>query len=278
MCDGGSFQMPSKFDEKNSASIRLSARCIGFAVNSSEGSQRAWAWSVANLLLPTDAIVLINVWGSEQPLGLRARTCGLACREASQGILHRFQARCRRRGLRCTAVSMEGGLAPCIAEAVRAHACDFLVMGSCNLGQTARALACAVGDRVTAMCSCPVLVVRKRADDAGAFLRSLPRRIFVKVRTPRLHFRPGRRPPALPCVCVSPAHRLKGIARQHGMASRWFHRVYALPAPQVDQTFESLCAFEWAAEVSPGSHGTLVQSLGGRQGTGDRETVRGGQR
>ena len=175
-------------------------------MNSSEGSQRAWAWSVANLLLPSDNIVLINVWGSEQPLGIRARSCGQACREASQGILHRFQARCRRRDLNCTAVSMEGGLAPCLAEAVRTHACDFLVMGSCDLGQTARALASTIGDKVTALCGCPVLVVRKRADDAGALLRSLPRRIFVKVRALTTPSPASRSAGPLPSDCDAPPH------------------------------------------------------------------------
>jgi nucleotide-binding universal stress UspA family protein len=76
---------------------------------------------------------------------------------------------------------MEGDLASCLAEASREKNCDFVVMGSRDIGWANRAIIGSASDRVIVLCQCPVVVVKKRRDDAGAFLRVLPRRVFVKV-------------------------------------------------------------------------------------------------
>ena len=157
-------------------------RIILFPVNDSAGCYSAWAWSKSNFLLPTDTIILVNVWTNNVLLGSRYSK---ATATAGRSTLRKYQARCERHGHKCHSIAVEGSVPQCIANAAHANSCDMIVLGSsCASGYIKRAWTGSLSQSVAALCSCPVLSIRKNRKEAGFDLAVLPRRICLTVRPP----------------------------------------------------------------------------------------------
>ena len=156
------------------------SRIIVFAVNDSTGCSAAWAWAKSNIFLPTDTIILVNVWTNNILLGSRYNQ---ASATTSRGILRKYQARCERQGIKCHSIGVEGSVSQSIASAALTNSCDFIILGSsCTTGYIKRTWTGSLSEKIASISSCPVLSIRKNHKEAGFDLAVLPRRVCLSVR------------------------------------------------------------------------------------------------
>lgn len=153
---------------------RQEGRLISFAVSNTPETKAAFSWACSNLFHSIDRIILIHVYDGDSLFSLQSKQNGLS-------VLHHYRGLCEDKGFKCEIVHAHGSTAPVIAEISKSRGCDLCVIGSRGLNAFKRAVLGSVSSRVAQLCVCPVMVIKKPRDEAGAFLQVLPRRVFFYV-------------------------------------------------------------------------------------------------
>lgn len=143
-------------------------------MDSSTNSEFAVAWALANLLKPSDFVVLMNCRPAEKknlvitPANVAAKNDADAV-AMSEALLLRYVQIFNAKKIACKGFALCGDKKTEIVNKVKEMNASTLVLGSRNMTGIARALTPSTSDYCVRNCSCPVVVAKPSDEELATF-------------------------------------------------------------------------------------------------------------
>ena len=148
----------SKIRAENS----VKPRTIAFGVDTSRESFAAFSWAVANLIQPSDLVLLIHVYQTDFVFGSQySKLANDNCRDNAKAVVLRYEDRCKRQKLNFRSIVACGNPAKVIAEAAASHQCCLCVLGSKRRSFLMRTMLGSLVSVVLQQAGCPVMIIKK---------------------------------------------------------------------------------------------------------------------
>ena len=137
-------------------------RIVSFGVDTSKEAFAAFSWAVANLIRPSDFILLIHAYQTDYVFGSQySKLANDTCRDIAKGIVQRYEDRCKRHNLKFRSVVACGNPAKVIGEAAVSHDSSLCVLGSKRRSYAMRVVLGSVVSAVLQHARCPVMIIKK---------------------------------------------------------------------------------------------------------------------
>eukprot|EP00291_Cryptomonas_curvata_P001817 CAMPEP_0172190266 /NCGR_PEP_ID=MMETSP1050-20130122/23016_1 /TAXON_ID=233186 /ORGANISM="Cryptomonas curvata, Strain CCAP979/52" /LENGTH=189 /DNA_ID=CAMNT_0012865117 /DNA_START=205 /DNA_END=770 /DNA_ORIENTATION=- len=150
----------------------LMLRKVAFGIKHSKESYSAFLWACANLVQLNDTVFLVHVYQKDNILddGGFLEACA---------VITQYEDSCRRQRLKYRSLVVPGNPAEKIAALASFHQFDLVILGSKRRNHLVRTLLGCTASAISQRCPCPTMVIKQPKDEAGAYLRTFPRRICL---------------------------------------------------------------------------------------------------
>jgi nucleotide-binding universal stress UspA family protein len=212
----GTARSPIKIpiDASKSRNIHIDEkpRTVTFGADNSKESFAAFSWAVANLIRPSDLVLLVHVYQTDYVFGSQySKLANDTNRDLAKGVVQQYEDRCKKQNLSFRSIVACGNPAKVISEATVANRSCLCVLGSKRRSYLMRVVLGSLVSVVLEQAGCPVMIIKKPKVKTATWRPSSPQSQFF---TPSASAGRGRGIPHRPPPPSVPARRRDGGGTQ----------------------------------------------------------------